>query len=218
MKCHTAVLLVALLLTGSSTIPACTSTSTNSTTSGRRPSESSPSTHILWSTWWVSEWASLSRTQDWTWLAPTVCDSQHYQLSSTSLTLHVCVCVFLHYCSSPTRCRFWSDQWSWAPTWPPPACGTAWLCSAPPSPTADTTCRCCHHPSSTTSTTSGEQSHSVCVGLGDVCGKPSLNIQRIMCFVCHSREEKSFCVNIRPKSPGGDKMTIFKMLVEVFID
>lgn len=64
--------------------------------------------------------------------------------------------LFLLAVRSPTCCRWQWGRCSWAPTWPPPPCGTAWLWSAPPSPTVDTTCPSCPLLNSTTSTTSGE--------------------------------------------------------------
>ena len=64
--------------------------------------------------------------------------------------------LFLFAVRSPTCCRWHWGRWSWAPTSPPPPCGTAWLWSAPPSPTVDTTCPSCPPLNSTTSTTSSE--------------------------------------------------------------
>lgn len=105
--------------------------------SGPLPLDWWPPTPILWSTWWVD--------------SDTDCRVPRQDTSPWQTQIF----VLLLCCSSPTWCPWWSGQWSWAPMSPPPACGTAWLWPAPPSPTVDTTSPSCLPQNSMTFTISG---------------------------------------------------------------
>lgn len=124
-------------LSGCSTIHTSINVSTSSTMSGLLPLEWWPPMPILWSMWWVGSFR----------VCRVLCQG-------TSLLQPQTFVLLLCY-SSPTCCLWSSGRWFWAPTSPPPACGTAWLWSAPQSPTVDTTFPSCLPQNSTTFTISG---------------------------------------------------------------